>query len=98
MQPLPGSGCRFVLLCGLLIKSKFSVEFFNTPAGVYQLLFACIEWVALGADFNSDILLCASRLNNLSASAFYRSFLIIGMYTFLHDAHLHNVRVQLYHK
>jgi len=71
-----------------LIQAEFLVELINASAGVYQLLFACIEWVAFRAYLNSDILFCASRFNNLTACALNRRLLIIGMDPFFHDVHL----------
>ena len=82
-QTAPG-----LIHAALLIQAEFPVELLNASAGVYQLLLACIKGVTLGADFYSDILLCASRLNNLSASALYSRLLIVGMYPLFHHVHL----------
>jgi len=68
----------------LLIQAKLPVEFLNAAAGIDQLLFACIERVALRANLYLDVFLCASRLNNLTASALNSRLLIIGMYPFFH--------------
>lgn len=73
---------------GLFLHAEFSVEFFNASASIYQLLLACIKRVTLRAYFYFDILLSASRLNNLTASAPNSCRLIIGMDTFLHHVHL----------
>jgi xanthine/uracil/vitamin C permease (AzgA family) len=70
---------------GLLLQTKLSVELINASAGVYQLLLAGVKGVTLGADFDLDVLFCAPRLNDLSASAPDRRLLIVGMYPFLHN-------------
>jgi len=70
-----------------LIQAEFPVEFVDASAGIHQLLLACIKGVALGTYFYFDIFLCASRLNNLTASALNSRLLIIGMYSLFHHVH-----------
>jgi len=71
-----------------LFQAKLLIELINTSTGVYQLLLACIKGVTLGTDLDLDVLLRASRLNNLTASTPYSGLLVIGMYPFLHYVHL----------
>ena len=71
-----------------LFEAELLVELINTSAGIYQFLLACIKGVTLRADFNLYVLLCASRLNNLTASAPNSGLLIVGMDPFLHYVHL----------
>ena len=62
-----------------LLTAETLVEALNTSAGVNQLLLAGIERVALGADFNTNILLGGTSLNYIAASALDGGRLIIGM-------------------
>ena len=71
-----------------LFQAKLLIELINTTAGIDQLLLACIKGVTLGTDLDFDVLLRASRFNNLPASAPYSGLLVIGMYPFLHSVHL----------
>ena len=64
-------------------KTEFLVELVNTSAGIYQLLLAGIKGVALGADFDLDILLRAARLYYLAAGASDGRLRVIGMDPFL---------------
>ena len=76
-------GLIFIRLL-VLAQAKLPVKLVNTSAGVYQLLFACIKRVALGANLHSDIFPCATRLNNLSACTLDSRLLIIWMDSFFH--------------
>lgn len=66
----------------------FDVELFlesvNASARIYQLLFAGEEGVALGTDFNADVVLRRTRGNFISANAFDDGFFILGMYSVFH--------------
>ena len=73
---------------GKLLDAILLVEFINTAARVDELLLTRIERVALGADFNRDILLCAAGLINSTACALYDSGFVVGMNAFLHDVQL----------
>jgi hypothetical protein len=75
------------------LKTKLSIELINAPAGVHQLLFAGVKGVALGADFDLDIFLRATRFDNLAASALNRRLPVIRVDSFLHYAHLSLVNV-----
>ena len=94
MKPAPDSAGRWCraglgarIILRLLAKAEFSVEFIDASAGVYQLLLACIKGVTLRAYLDPDILFCASRLNNLAASALNSRLLIVWMYTLFHYVH-----------
>ena len=67
-----------------LEKAKLLVELGDTSAGIDQLLLAREEGVTLRADFHANVLLRGTCLNYITAGAFNRSLLIIGMDTFLH--------------
>ena len=51
-----------------LLDAVLLVELINTAAGVDQLLLAGVEGVALGADFNGDVLLGGAGLDDGTAS------------------------------
>ena len=67
-----------------LLQAKTLVETINTSTGVNQLLLAGIERVALGADFDSDVLLGRTSGKDIAASAADGSLIVLGMETFLH--------------
>ena len=67
-----------------LLQAKTLVETINTSTGVNQLLLAGIERVALGADFNSNVLLGGTSSKDIAASAADGSLIVLGMETFLH--------------
>lgn len=68
----------------LLIHTETLLEFVNTSACVNKLLLTCEERMTLGAYFDSDIGLCGTGLDHVSASAGNGSFLIIRVKTFFH--------------
>ena len=47
-----------MLIKPILLYAVLLVELIYTSAGVNELLLAGVERMALGADFNSDVLLC----------------------------------------
>ena len=63
----------------LLVQIETLLEAINTSAGVYQLLLAREEGVALGANVNDDILLGGAGLNDISAGTAARGLLVLGM-------------------
>ena len=71
-----------------LLQAETLVETVNTSTGVNQLLLAGIEGVALGADFNTDVLLGGAGGENVTTSAADSGLLVVGMDTFLHFVHL----------
>jgi hypothetical protein len=68
----------------LLRETEFAVELVHAPAGVNQLLFPRVKRMALRADFDLDVLLCAARFDYLTTGAPNGSLLVIGMKPFLH--------------
>ena len=82
--------------CGFcsLLQAETLVETVNTSTGVNQLLLAGIERVALGANFNLNVLLGRTGLNNLAARASDRSLFVLRMGSFLHCIHLFLVVVK----
>ena len=65
-------------------QTELLVELLNTAAGVDQLLLAGVEGVALGADFDGDVLTGGAGLNHIAASAADGGLMILGMDAFLH--------------
>ena len=66
----------------LLLKS------IHTSAGIDELLSAGIERMTFRANFNPDLRLGGGGFKSFAASALYRSFFVIGMYSVLHIVHL----------
>ena len=71
-----------------LLQIESLVETINTSTGVNQLLLAGIERVALGADFNSDVLLGGTGRKDVATSATDHGLFVSGMDAFLHFIHL----------
>ena len=71
-----------------LFNAVFLVEFINTSTSLSSFLLSCVEWMALGADFYVDVLLCRSCYKCVSTVTSYSSLIIIWMDTFAHDFHL----------
>ena len=71
------------------------LELINTSAAVNEFLAAGVEGVALGADFNSDVLLGGAGLDDGAASALDSGLLVLRMDSFLHAIHL--FPAQVYH-
>ena len=64
------------------------LEAIDTAAGVNQLLLAGVERVALGADFNAQLLLGGTGDESVAADAGHGNLLILRMDAFLHVFHL----------
>ena len=64
------------------------LEAIDASAGVNQLLLAGVERVALGADFNAQLLLGGTGDESVAADAGHGNLLILRMDAFLHDFHL----------
>ena len=71
-----------------LLQAKSLVEPINTSTGVNQLLLAGIERVALGADFNTNVLLGGTGRKDVATGTADRGLFVLGMDTFLHFVHL----------
>ena len=76
----------------LLLQAKTLVETVNTSTGVNQLLLAGVERVALGADFNTNVLLGGASGKDIATRATDRGLFVLGMDTFLHFVHLFLIR------
>jgi hypothetical protein len=69
-----------------LVEIVSLLEFVHAAAGIYQLLLACEERMAFGADFNSHFGagLGGACFESVAASADYVDFMVIGMDSFFH--------------
>ena len=82
----PDSGC---LLFFASASVEALVEALDASAGIDQLLLAREERVALGADFNLDVLLRGKHLDDVAAVAGDRGLFAVRMDAFsCHDFHL----------
>ena len=72
----------------LFIHTETLLETVDTTACINKLLLAGKERMALGTNFNTDVLLGRACLDNITASAGNRSLLILGMDFLLHFIHL----------
>ena len=75
---------RLTIVCRLFAQIEALVEAVNTAAGVYQLLLAGKERMALGADFNADLGYVGDSLHSSTASAANHSRAILGMDILFH--------------
>ena len=75
-----------------LLQAKALVEPVNPSTSVNQLLLAGIEGVALGADFNTNVLLGGASRKDVTTRAADRGLFILGVDTFLHFVHLFLIR------
>jgi len=71
-----------------LLQIESLVETVDTSTGINQLLLAGIERVALGADFNSDILLGGASGKGVATSTANCSLFVLRMDAFSHFVHL----------
>lgn len=74
-----------VIVSELLIHTETLLKFVNTSACVNKLLLTCVERMALGADFDLDILLSGLGLDNVAASTGNSGLLVIRMDTLSHS-------------
>ena len=75
-----------------LLQAEALVEAIDTSTGVNQLLLAGIERVALGADFNTNLILGGAGGESVATGATDRGLFVLGMDTFLHFVHLFLIR------
>ena len=75
------------------LQAVLLVELIDAAAGINELLLAGVEGVALGADFNGDVLLGAAGLNDGAAGAADGGGLVIGMDSGLHNTFLLNQKL-----
>ena len=78
-----------------LVQAVTLLETVYTSTRINQLLAAGVERMALGANFNLDVLLGRTSLNNCTTRASDSSLFVLGMDTFLHEFHLsHQISVK----
>ena len=70
--------------CRLFAQIEALVETINAAAGIYQLLLAGKEGMALGADFYADLGDGGDGLQRITAGAANHSRAILGMDAFFH--------------
>ena len=68
-----------------LLTAETLVEALNTSAGVNQLLLTSVERMALGANFDVDLRLGGTSLDDVTASAGDGAVNVIRMDTLLHS-------------
>ena len=71
-----------------LLTAETLVEALNTSAGVNQLLLASVERMALGANFDVDLGLGGTSLDDITASAGNGAVNVVRMDTLFHSFHL----------
>ena len=72
----------------ILVEIEALLESVYTSAGIDQLLLTREVRVALGADFNADVLLCRAGVDDITACTGNGGLLVFGMQSFLHSSHL----------
>lgn len=73
-----GSGCS----SGLAV---LTIETLDTSGGVHDLVLACVERVAVGADIDFELALDAASLENVSTSARNFTWAILRVNGIFHD-------------
>ena len=71
-----------------LLTAEALVEALNTSAGVNQLLLTSVERMALGANFDVDLGLGGTSLDDVAASAGDGAVNVVRMDTLFHSFHL----------
>ena len=71
-----------------LLTAEALVEALNTSAGVDQLLLTSVERMALGANFDVDLGLGGTSLDDVAASAGDGAVNVVRMDTLFHSFHL----------
>ena len=66
----------------LLVHTETLLEAVNTSACINKLLLTGVERMALGADFNSDVLLSGTGLDHITACAGDSGLNVVGMNSF----------------
>ena len=69
----------------LLVVAVLLIELINTSLSSGSLLCACVERMALGADFDVDLRLCGTCNECVSAVAGNGSLIILGLNRSFHD-------------
>ena len=71
-----------------LVQAELLVELGNAAAGIDQLLLASVEGVALGANFDVDLGLGGTSLDDVAACASDGAVNVVRMDTLFHSFHL----------
>ena len=71
-----------------LLTAEALVEALNTSAGVNQLLLTSVERMALGANFDVDLGLGGTSVDDITASAGNGAVNVVRMDTLFHSFHL----------
>jgi len=77
-------GLLLVAVADLVGSAEPPHEPLNLTSRVYNALFAGVEWVAVGAEVNTQILLSAARLKYVATRASYGGRLVLRMDIWLH--------------
>ena len=80
-----------LMLGNILLHVEALLEAIDATACIDELLLSGKERMALGANFNTDILLGGAGLDNITASAGNGSLAIVRMDLFLHLIHLFHI-------
>ena len=72
----------------LLVQAEALVELGHTSAGIHQLLLAGVEGMALGANFDVDLGLGGTSLDDVAACAGDGAVNVVRMDTLFHSFHL----------
>ena len=75
----------FAAINNIELQTVLLVELINAAAGVDELLLAGVEGMALGADFDGDVLLGGAGGDDFAAGAADGGLFVLGM-----DSGLHN--------
>ena len=75
-------------IASIELQTVLLVELINAAAGVNELLLAGVEGVALGADFNGDVLLGAAGGDDFAAGAADGGLFVLGVDSGLHSKFL----------
>jgi hypothetical protein len=79
----------FLVTNNLFVHAETLLKSVNTAAGINQLLSSCEERMALGTNFNADLISSRLGLESSAASALYCNSLVIRMDALFHcDFHL----------
>ena len=71
-----------------LFNTILFVELINTAASLCRFLLACVERMALGADFHVDTLVRRTCYKCVPAVAGHCCLMVLWMDSFAHDFHL----------
>lgn len=81
----PVSFCSLDCFLKRLVDVESLLEALDASAGVDQLLLTCEEGVAVGADFNTQVLLCGACYEGVATCACNCCLLVVGMDSLFHS-------------